>query len=313
MLLVAGLTHPLVAVDGEGTCPAPDDVQRRLAQLIPEVDESERQDRAYLLRTPDALQVDLRRDDGQRIAERRLPATGSCDDLAAAAAVIIAAWEMRLKPEIAGGVKLPSSRRPPEPSAAAQARAPAAPSAQTPTTGARASFDLGGGVVGGVAGGEFAPGAKVVTTFAPAGWRLGFAAALSAQARRIEELANTERARWTRAVVGGGARYRFGAGHGAVVDAHLLGLVGRVAVEGTRSVATGAPPDGSVPRADSSVEVGASVGGRVARPWGAVAPWLGVDVTGWPGRQRVVGTAGDGQLPRVEAQLSLGVSWGRFP
>jgi hypothetical protein len=46
-----------------------------------------------------------------------------------------------------------------------------------------------------------------------------------------------------------------------------------------------------------------------------VAGWIGTDVYAYPGQDRLtIGNYGEvGQLPRVDVQISLGVSAGRFP
>ena len=55
------------------------------------------QHRARIGRTGDNLVVELLLPNDQVIARRDLAADGSCDDLAAAVAVVIAAWETELE------------------------------------------------------------------------------------------------------------------------------------------------------------------------------------------------------------------------
>src|SRR6185369_3704985 len=106
------------------------------------------------------LRVDLRRDDGERLAQRVLDASGSCADLAAATAVVIAAWEARLNPEIAARMKLlPDGDKPvpkPEDKPVPKPELKTAGSAAPP----RSSVGLEGGigVTASIAGSDLAPG-----------------------------------------------------------------------------------------------------------------------------------------------------------
>src|SRR5260370_1209158 len=57
--LIRALAHPQVVVDGDGVCPDPGDIERRLGTLMLPVDERERQDRAHVQRSGGGLQIDL--------------------------------------------------------------------------------------------------------------------------------------------------------------------------------------------------------------------------------------------------------------
>ena len=307
-LLVLALSHPLVVVDGEETCPAPADVEARLDALIPRVDEREPQDRAVLERTDAGLRIDLRRDDGERLAERLLPTTGSCGDLAAAAAVVIAAWELRLKPEIAARVNLPAPARP-----------PALVETTTAASPARARIEARAGLLASLAGGDVAPGATIEASVTPAASRLGVTIALSGAAQRVLTLeqAGGGGARWTRGVLALGPQYRVDVPGGLKIDLHAGGLLGFLRVEGTSSGAlTDNPPATWSARSDVAVQLGAGAGVRAMRAWGAVAAWIGIRVLAWPGHQRLLvegNPAASGELPRLDGELAAGASWGRFP
>ena len=90
-LLLAGA----VEVESPSACPSAHAVAERLAVLLPATKDVP--DRARLSRTGDKLSLELRRADGTAIAWRRLDARASCEDLAEAAAVMIATWETDLE------------------------------------------------------------------------------------------------------------------------------------------------------------------------------------------------------------------------
>jgi hypothetical protein len=309
LLVVLALNHPLVVVDGEGTCPAPAEVEARLDALIPRVDEREPQDRAVLERISTGLRIDLRRDDGERLAERLLAGNGSCKDLAAAAAVVIAAWELHLKPEIAGRANLPGADRP----SAAVETAPRPP--------ASAAIEARVGMLASLAGSDVAPGAILAGSITPAAHRLGAAVGLSGAAQRVQTVSQSSSggARWMRGVLALGPQYRFDLPGRFKLDLHADGLLGLLHVEGTSSGALiGDPTATWSARSDLTVQLGAGAGVRAFHVWGTLAAWVGLRALVWPGHQRVVvvvdgNPAAAGEIPRLDAELAVGASWGRFP
>ena len=313
LLFVLSLTHPLVVVDGEETCPAPGEVEDRLSALIPRVDERESQDRAYLQRTGSGLLIDLRRDDGERLAQRVLAANGSCSDLAAATAVVIATWEMHLKPGIVAHVDLPADPSPP-----ATARSAGGGAARS-TPLARSNLEARIGVLLSQAGGDLEPGLTIGGSFTPTSRRLGMTIGLSAAAQRLQAVAQSGGggARWTRGVLALGAQYRFDLPGRLLVDVHGEGLGALVRVEGASPAGTTAnPPQTWSSRADFSGQVGLGTGVRAARAWGPAAAWIGVGLLVWPGHQRLQvdgNPAASGELPRIEGEVAVGAAWRRFP
>jgi hypothetical protein len=87
-LVAAGLD-----VQGNSTCPAPEQVAARLHELLPTSSEGKLD--AAVDRTPDTVQVTLR-SEGTLVGEGRLPLSATCDELASASAVMIAAWRGQL-------------------------------------------------------------------------------------------------------------------------------------------------------------------------------------------------------------------------
>src|ERR1700690_1177274 len=95
--LALWLAYAPMEVIGSGDCPAPADVSRRLAEILPHPEGQSRgpgaPHRARIERSQRGVHIELLLPNEERIAERDLEADGSCDDLAAALAVVIAAWE----------------------------------------------------------------------------------------------------------------------------------------------------------------------------------------------------------------------------
>lgn len=302
-LLVLLAMHPSISVEGGATCPLPAEVQRRLADLMANIPDDVPQDRAVLERMPDGLHVDLRRDDGSRIAERVLASAGSCADLAAASAVIVATWEAQLRGERLARIELDrSSPR------GVVTTAPAPPS--QPSRGS--TFEAGLGAVGSLAFGdavEPALGGLVFGSWSPKPTGLGLSLTATAATARSSTLLTpgttaTVTASWTRAFAALGPFYRVVAGP-ARLEANA-GVVG-----GALFVRAAGVPNA---RSNSSADVGATVGVRISTRWAPMAPWLGLQGLFWPSKDRF-GVTVDRvdslrEVPRLEAWLAVGVSFG---
>jgi len=294
---------PLIEVTGDEVCPPPGDVRRHLSALLPMASDAATGavvHNARVSRVGEKTRLELAGADGARIAERELDRSGSCDALAALAAVVIATWEADLDPRITDRVNLPPPPRPATPAiVTASASAPSPPDAPV-------RFSLGVGLLAAVSGGQIAPGAKVIGSLAPGRGHLGLDVALSAVTTRSEAVGNLPgAANWRRAALAAGPRYRFGDA-AAMLDLHVDALAALLLVEGVGLAET---------TSDTSLQIGASAGIRATRAWGNAAPWIGVDVLVWPGHDRleVAGQTTTGVLPRLEVQLALGLSLGRFP
>lgn len=300
--LVVWLAYAPVEVLGSGDCPAPAEVSRRLTEMLPAdgggPPGQPARHSARVGRIGDAVVVELLLPSGQVIARRDLVASGGCDDLAAALAVVIAAWEAELDPHLTARVELPAP--PPRPPARMQlVDAPEGP-ARTP------SFQIGLAVLGSVVGGQLAAGASLEGWLAPPDWHLGLALELSGTTARSEAVgARADAASWTRFALGLGPEAHLGL-RGATVDLRAQALVALLHVEGVGLSTT---------NSDSSAELGAGAGVHVGWPWGNAVPWIGVDILLWPGHESLVvgGLPAVGDLPRFELQVSLGISLGRFP
>jgi hypothetical protein len=302
--------RPSVAVEGRATCPSPVEVQGRLADLMASIPDGAPQDRARIDPTDGGLHVDLLRDDGSRIAERVLQSAGSCADLASAAAVIVATWEAQLRAERLARIQLPAESRAP-----AQALTAVT---VTPARGAPASsVEAGLGAVGSLAFGdavEPAVGGLIFGTWSPRPTGLGLSAmAAGATARSASlssdpsspDLPGTVTTSWTRAFAAVGPVYRLVLGP-ARLDGSAALAAGLLYVS-----AAGLPKA----RSETSPDLGATLGVRLSTRWAPMAPWIGVQGLFWPVGDHIdiTGISSSRAVPRLEAWLALGVSFGRSP
>lgn len=104
-------------VAGE-TCPAPVDVEARVLHILQLPAEQALTEGFVVERHEAGLYVELRSADGAVIGQRTLPAEGSCDELAQAAAVVLSAWLSDVHPDFAGALPpAPAAEPAPEPAA----------------------------------------------------------------------------------------------------------------------------------------------------------------------------------------------------
>jgi len=167
-------------VAGE-TCPAPIDVEARVRSILHLSAEQELSEGFVVERHEAGLYVELRQADTTLIGQRTLPAEGSCDELAQAAAVVLSAWLSNVHPDFAGALPPAPAPAPvaepvpePEPTAApppatpprvpVAAPAPAAPPPPSPPR----HFDLALGAGADlVSSGSFALAGVLVAGYLP--------------------------------------------------------------------------------------------------------------------------------------------------
>ena len=297
------LTPGALEVTGDATCPAPADVARRLAELLPTTAEApapeEPPGRVVVARNGLALRLVLLGPNANELATRELPADGTCDDLAAAAAVVVAAWQADLNPDLTPAVGLPSKPAAPKAAVATPAITRAAPTAP-PTR-----LELGLGLVVSDVAGDLAPGA--ILTGALGRGDLGLVAGFMGTTSRttaVGAIANA--ASWTRVTLAIGPAWQPRRG-GLRADVRVQGLLGVLHVRGM-ALANAA--------SDTTPQLGAGAGGKLALLTGTSSIWLGFDVLAWPGNQRLIiqnDAQDQGRLSRLELVGSLGLSMGRFP
>lgn len=84
----------IVAIDGETTCPTPTQVSEHLDALLTDRSRTAAPDHARLASTGDVVELELDNDSGRTLARRDFSRQASCEQLAAAIAVVIATWEI---------------------------------------------------------------------------------------------------------------------------------------------------------------------------------------------------------------------------
>jgi hypothetical protein len=309
LVLVLALAPGGVKIAGDATCPAPAEIAARLAEFIPAAAGASGPSGALpaakviVARTDRAMRLVLLGPSSNELATRELAAEGSCEDLAAAAAVVIAAWRADLNPDLTPSVSLPASASatlPVAPSPIAVARA--APVEPAPPR----SFAIGLGLIASETGGELVPGAMLVGAIGLGWGGLALDASASGTTSRSAAVGPLPAAAsWTRATLAVGPALHLG--HASLRgDVHLQALAGLLHVRGV-----------GVPNAvsDTTAELGVGTGARIDVVTGTSAVWLGLDVLTWPGEQRLLidNSADKGRLPMLELVASAGISLGRFP
>jgi len=282
----------VVQVDGSAVCPTPSEVAGRLDGILADsAAAATAGTRAHIRRTEGDLWVALRDEAGSMLAERRLAATGSCAELASAAAVVIASWiaDVHAEPPLPA-VEIAATPPVPVPPAVS-------PSAVVNVT----TIVMSAGAVASAAGGHLALGGLLDATATLRAFPVGVRVAFLANTSRKIELA-PGRVSWRRIALSLGPAYEVVLGALAM----QLQVDGSLALLTTKG--TGYEVDRSVRQFDAAV----SGGLRVAWARLAVAPWIGTGATLWPGRVVYVGGLEKAaSLPRVEIFVSAGASFGR--
>jgi hypothetical protein len=300
---VLALASAGLEVTGDSTCPSPSEVVRRLDEILTASAPTARDAiaaRVIVTHDGPSLRLVLLGPNSNELAARELAPEGTCDELATAAAVVVASWRADLDPGLSPGVRLPP--RPPPPPSAIVARVEPPQPPPAPATPRR--LELGLGLVASEVDGALAPGAML--TFGLGRGAFGLDASLDGTTSRSAPVGPLPGvASWTRVTLAAGAAWQ--PRRGALrADLHLQGLLGGLRVRGVDLPSAGS---------DTTLELGAAAGGRISLATGTSAAWLGFDVRGWPGTQRLLITndPDQGRLGRLELVASLGLALGLFP
>jgi hypothetical protein len=201
-LLVQGA--PVIRAEGTEDCPHPTAVSQRLAGLLRggEAEGEGPPDVVELSVVGAELRVRLSRPDGSLVAERLIPRSSRCAELADAAAALVAAWEADLRP----GVPLPPPARPSPPAALLAPQPPLALQAPVPPP-ERAVYELGALPALWLGGGQFsfagAVRAGVWSRRAPVGMTVALSATFP-----VETAEGGALTRWRRHALSGGVMGR---------------------------------------------------------------------------------------------------------
>jgi hypothetical protein len=279
-----------VTVQGATTCPTPQAVDTHLRPLLAAAPGAAGDVR--LERDGNLLHVALYARDGRLTARRTLAGPHSCEALAEAAAVIVAAWQGDggERPLLAADASAhPAS------DLRAAAEAPA-PLARTPW-----GVGLGGGLS--MAGSSPAATAALTIVNAPLPDRpwLGRLGVVYQGAR--EAALTTGKLRWQRWTLELGPQLQGGAGNwGWAV--HLGGALGLTRLQGVGLADA---------RDQRDLGFGVAGGARLSLGQTGLRPFLELGLTGWPSRL-VAYEGGAGRqrtIPRFEGRLTLGGALGR--
>ncbi len=283
LLLQAMAVHAVV-VSGSSQCPTPATVQVLLGQLLPE---QASEDSVSLEQVDGALKLEMRSAVSGTVFRRQLPTRHTCQQQAAIAATVIAAWQIDSQSVPVAPV-LPPPAPPPPPS----------DTAGRP----RRSYEVAGAVSGSGAGDSYTIGGLLDVLLLPSRKPIALRFGLFGAALRSFPI-STGQALWTRTGLrlSGGYRFlpessrRFSLDCFADLAVALVYLTGR----GFDRVYTGF---------DADVGAGGSI--RVGRQLGPVRMFWELGLTGWL-RPQVVTAQGSffrASLPQVEGLLSIGLA-----
>lgn len=281
------LLFPLAAVvvGGETTCPTPARVNEKLAQMgvSPGALLSESSREAFLSRNAQGLLVTLRSKDHEVFAEHQFSAQASCEDLAAAAAVVIASWEGELGSVGSLGLQVPTP----------------VVSPPVPKESRSLNWDLGLAVQLGFAASSVAPGAWLETSVGRKERFLRMV--LSGFWHGYHELSlGKGEALWRRTGLGVGPRFETQKGR-------LLGAVDVLAYAAFLQMKGRDQPQNA---SDTRVDAGLMSNLRVGLRFGNLAPWVSLGAVFSPfKRQLVIEPATSHDLPVLQLCAMAGFSW----
>lgn len=309
LMLGAAVAANALPIEGDLTCPAPADVTAKLHHLVNSDSVGQPGDRIRLVRGADALQVALVRGDGQVRGLRSLDLGHDCEELAEAAAVIVASWQTAAPARAAAAPDSP----PPGPARPTAGLALAAPApldlaaaraaafASAPAWRANVGLGLAGAMTTGTAAAPVAPGLILEATLARAGGALGLHLRGLLTASHTQALPNGE-VSWRRWPVSLGPSWSW--------------RTGRLALEVDASAGAAwlhVQGQGFAENQDhNDVDFGGSAGARLAfgaaRP-PAWRPWVGTGAGFWPRRTATyqVPDQSRSYLPRWEWWFEIGV------
>jgi hypothetical protein len=306
-VVVALAAGPGVDVRGDTTCPSAADVRAALDGLVSPAPVAT-SDVVELRGHDGAVSVRLVGATGEFIAEKPLPATATCPERARAAAVIVAAWETRLRAGLAGALDVPKAEPPaPPPPIAPLPSQPIAAVIRPAPSPAPATIEVapGAAVLASMISGHVVAGALVETAFSAPSGRFGVGlGGLLVDAH-------------TTAVGAGKGSWRR---LGGVVDARSGVRAGRFELGLRAGVAlTALSISGSgLPNAKSATlfDPGMLAALRARLHLGALTPWVEGAVAFWPaGHDLYVDGNGDpsATLPSAEVMLAIGLSFAPKP
>jgi hypothetical protein len=224
-----GSVAPVIRAAGTNGCPDAAAVSERLAGLLGGGDESKEPDLVELTQAGTELNLRLSRADGTLVAERRIPRSKRCGELADVVAALVAAWEANLHAEVAPPVPPTPPVRPILPVAPRSLPLPGEVEGTVPIEHSRAFYEVGVLPALWLGGGRFsfagALRAAVWSRRAPVGMTVSLSATLPVDAGDANRPV-----RWRRNAFSGGVVGRLGH-RGLFVDALAEAVVAWLVVE----------------------------------------------------------------------------------
>lgn len=275
-------------------CPSAADIEQSLSTMLPSVATDAERDVAHLTPLPKGLEIELVNAEGAVLATRRLEQDGTCTEMAALAAVIIASWESDVHPEFA--------RLSPSSVSLVAARPSASPS--PPSARPQGGYDLAAGGVVSVAD-ALAVGAALAATWIPRAAGLGARLFAEGETARTAELAQRQ-ARWQRWTGSVELDWRVIMARSAL-DFHGGLALGWLSASGVSF---------DVNQSARALSPGVAVGARWAL-WSSygIAGFVDVSAFYWL-RTQTLSSASDGaewNIPRFQGLASLGLAVGKPP
>jgi|GEM_PF-5102590 len=321
-LVIGAAVDLLTATD----CPSRGRVAAELTRLGSSPSGASRADRdqprlsAEIRWVGENLSIMLRNPQGTVAAERTLPRAGSCIDLAAASAVVIAAWQEEMRADLGPALAPPQEGEGTSPPRQAQQAPPrslplplpgpaldaTARSTAGPVPDGGRPWELGVGVLASRES-DFAPGLMIGAQMGRPQSQLAGRMEVTATGSHALALGpNPGQSLWSRVAFDLGVRRRLWLGKGdGALDLHVdvAAAVIRLAGSGFGANYT-----------RSGLDFGVGAGVRWAWTAERLAPFVALDGWGWPGSKVVTadGTQAQGRLPQFELRAAVGVSFGRF-
>ncbi len=276
--LALGFAFANVDVQSSTDCPSAQSVNAQLESLS--LDSTQpRRDRAVIRVLGESVQLELRDEHDSLVATRTLP-LASCDELARTIAILISSWQSEFGR--ASAAHVPAITRHPR----LRQRFDIAASLIVPVALPSGATSVGGSLEAAIGAGHF----------------FGRAAVGASSLRDIPVGAGE--ARFLRADLSLGPLIRFVPGR-FILDLHAEALFALLYVKGQGFMSS---------PTNLGFDFGIGAGFRAAWHFSKVAPFLGVDLNGWPLSQRVhtTGVIATSSLPTFDLLLSIGVAFGRF-
>ncbi|HEX6766813.1 MAG TPA: hypothetical protein VF103_15065 [Polyangiaceae bacterium] len=323
-LFVPGVfAAPPVIFEGATDCPTHEAISRELERIVSAPADSAPSEAAVVAREGSELRIVLTTRDGRLLGERRLPADGTCDELALSVAVVLGAWIATAHPEYSSPLpesesgsesKNESAAAPAEPPAPPPLAAPVAavpatrppepapkpPAPPVPNTEPARRFEVALGIGGELSDAGLVPATEAGVRYRPEASGFGASAFVLVAAPETREIGagSVSSFRWPLGVGATGRLVRAG------LSLELEGgaMLGLLRLEG----------DGFASNGDATDAQGGLYGTlRVGAASGKLRPFVAAKLLTWLGKATAEASLPDAEvdLPVVEGVLLVGLGF----